>query len=59
MSTHDLIREQFEIYITENAKFESKGVKVAGTRARKALNELQKLTRIRRKEIQSTKNASS
>lgn len=57
MNTHDQIREQFEHYIAENAKFQEKGVKVAGTRARKALNELVKLARVRRKEIQDAKNA--
>lgn len=57
MSTHDQIREQFEAYISENTKFAEKGVKVAGTRARKALNELTKLARLRRKEIQDQKNA--
>lgn len=57
MNTHDQIREQFEMYIAENAKFEDKGVKVAGTRARKALNELTKLARVRRKEIQDLKNS--
>ena len=59
MNTHDKIREQFEMYIAENAKFEEKGVKVAGTRARKALNELTKLARIRRKEIQDVKNSTA
>lgn len=57
MNTHDQIREQFEHYIAENAKFTEKGVKVAGTRARKALNELTKLAKLRRKEIQDAKNA--
>lgn len=57
MNTHDQIREQFEHYIAENAKFVEKGVKVAGTRARKALNELTKLAKIRRKEIQDIKNS--
>ena len=55
--THESIREQFEHYIVENTKFAEKGVKVAGTRARKALNELGKLAKVRRKEIQDTKNA--
>ena len=55
--THESIREQFEQYIVENAKFTEKGVKVAGTRARKALNELGKLAKVRRKEIQDAKNA--
>lgn len=58
-STQDSIREQFEAYIAENAKFTEKGVKVAGTRARKALNELTKLAKVRRKEIQDEKNAAS
>jgi hypothetical protein len=57
MNTHDQIREQFEQYIAENAKFAEKGVKVAGTRARKALNEIGKLSKVRRKEIQEEKNA--
>ncbi len=55
-STHEEIREQFEAYIVENSKFDEKGVKVAGTRARKALNELTKLAKVRRKEIQDIKN---
>ena len=59
MNTHDEIREQFEMYIAENAKFEEKGVKVAGARARTALNELTKLARIRRKEIQDVKNSTA
>jgi|TARA_R110000824_G_scaffold20817_20_gene78122 hypothetical protein len=56
MNTHDQIREQFEQYIAENAKFAEKQIKVAGTRARKALNEIGKLTKVRRKEIQEEKN---
>lgn len=55
--THESIRENFEHYIAENAKFTEKGVKVAGTRARKALNEIGKLVKVRRKEIQEAKNA--
>ena len=55
-NTHEEIRAQFEAYIVENVKFEEKGVKVAGTRARKALNELTKLAKLRRKEIQDAKN---
>lgn len=56
MNTHDQIREQFENYIAENVKFTDKGVKAAGTRARKALNEIVKLAKTRRKEIQEIKN---
>ena len=41
----------------ESAKFEDKGVKASATRARKALGELGKLSKERRKEIQDKKNA--
>lgn len=56
LSTHDQILEQIEIYHLNNEKFEEKFNKAAGTRARKALNELVKLSRARRKEIQDKKN---
>jgi N-glycosylase/DNA lyase len=56
MSLHDEIVEQFEAYVAENQKFEEKGVKAAAARARKALGELGKLTKERRKEIQEKKN---
>ena len=39
--------------------FTDKGVKAAGTRARKALMELGKLVKARRKEIQEAKNSAS
>jgi DNA-directed RNA polymerase subunit F len=58
LSTHDLILEQLEIYHQNNIKFEEKFNKAAGTRARKALNELVKLARTRRKEIQDKKKES-
>jgi hypothetical protein len=45
----------FETYLSENQKFEEKGNKAAGTRARKALAELSKLAKERRKEIQESK----
>ncbi len=54
---HDKILEQVEAYLEENAKFEEKGVKAAAARARKALGEIGKLTKERRKEIQEKKNA--
>ena len=57
MSYHDEMVKQWETYVSENAKFEEKGVKAAGTRARKALGELAKLAKERRKEIQDAKNA--
>lgn len=55
--THNLIVEAIDIYLEENAKFEDKGNKAAGTRARKALMDLKKLATTRRSEIQSKKNA--
>ena len=57
MSIHDEIMSQFDSYINESAKFEEKGVKASAARARKALGELGKLTKSRRKEIQEKKNA--
>jgi|TARA_B100002003_G_scaffold139146_1_gene128769 N-glycosylase/DNA lyase len=57
MSLHDEIISQFDSYINESAKFEEKGVKASAARARKALGELGKLTKSRRKEIQEKKSA--
>lgn len=45
----------FQTYLTEKDKFDG-GNKSAGTRARKALSEVGKLTKEIRKEIQETKN---
>jgi len=56
MTTHEQLLEQLEIYHAENQKFDEKFNKAAGTRARKALNEIGKLTKVRRKEIQDRKN---
>jgi hypothetical protein len=56
LTTHDQILEQIEIYHQNNEKFQEKFNKAAGTRARKALNEIIKLSRTRRKEIQEKKN---
>lgn len=53
--THDMIVSLIDTYITENEKF-LKGNKLAGTRARKALTEIGKVVKIRRKEIQDIKN---
>ena len=55
MATHDDIKAAVEKYIAESEAFESKGVKAAATRARAALNDLGKLTKVRRKEIQDKK----
>jgi len=57
MTNHENLVHLFETYVSENEKFEIKGVKAAGTRARKALAELTKFAKERRKEIQETKSA--
>jgi hypothetical protein len=57
MTNHENLVHLFETYVSENEKFEVKGVKAAGTRARKALAELTKLAKERRKEIQESKTA--
>ena len=55
-SIHDEIVLAFNVYIKESESFESKNVKAAAARARKALGELGKLTKSRRMEIQEKKN---
>jgi len=57
MSIHEQIIQQYETYIKESEAFETKGVKAAATRARKALGELGKLSKSRRAEIQEKKNS--
>ena len=57
MSTNAEIMEAIDTYQTENAKFEEKGVKASAARARKALGDIGKLTKVRRKEIQDKKNS--
>jgi hypothetical protein len=56
-TTHDSIMAAIQNYSEENSKFTEKGIKASATRARKALAELGKLIKARRKEIQETKNA--
>jgi hypothetical protein len=58
MNLHEQIVESFNTYVSEAESFDEKGVKVAGTRARKALGELTKLAKSRRAEIQDKKNNS-
>jgi N-glycosylase/DNA lyase len=53
---HDQIVQAFNNYLTEAQTFDEKGVKAAAARARKALGDLGKLTKDRRKEIQDKKN---
>ena len=56
MTIHEQIEEQMAIYLKESEAFETKGVKAAAARARKALGEIGKLAKERRKEIQEKKN---
>jgi hypothetical protein len=51
------LTEQFNSFTEEVEKFNEKGVAAAGTRARKALLEIAKLTKVIRKDIQDVKNA--
>ena len=55
MTNHESLVNLFENYLKENAKFEEKSNKSAGTRARKALSEMAKVIKERRKEIQESK----
>lgn len=54
---HDLIKEQFAVYLAENEKFAEKGVKASAARARKALQEIGRALKERRKEIMDEKAA--
>jgi hypothetical protein len=56
-ANHDAIKTAFETYLAENEKFTSKGVKASAARARKALQELGKALKERRKEITAEKEA--
>jgi hypothetical protein len=57
MTTHEQLVEAFNNYIAENEKFTTKGVKAAAARARKALQEMSKGVKERRKEITAEKEA--
>jgi hypothetical protein len=54
-ATTDQINAAFADWQENDAKFTDKGNKAAGTRARKALLELGKLTKVRRAEISEAK----
>ncbi len=56
MTVHEQIVAEFDAYVKENEKLMEKGVKASATRARKALAELTKLAKERRKEIQAYKD---
>jgi len=53
---HEQIVQAYNNYLAEAETFEDKNVKAAAARARKALGDLGKLTKDRRKEIQDRKN---
>ena len=48
---------QYQTFSENVSKFSEAGNKAAGTRARKALSEITKLAKVRRKEIQEKKNS--
>jgi N-glycosylase/DNA lyase len=56
MTLHEEIVQAYNNYLAEAETFDEKGVKAAAARARKALGDLGKLTKERRKEIQDRKN---
>lgn len=51
------IETQFEIFVDNVSKFNEKGNASAGTRARKALLEISKISKDLRKQIQEKKNS--
>lgn len=55
-ATHQEILDAIEAYKSEHSKFEEKGVAASAARARSALGNLAKLAKVRRAEIQETKN---
>jgi hypothetical protein len=55
-NTVEQLKRTFEQFLSEDSKF-SGGNNAAGTRARKALQELTKLVKARRNEITEEKNA--
>ena len=58
MSTiHDQIISEYENYLKESESFDTKNVKAPAARARKALGNIGKLAKDRRKEIQEKKNS--
>ncbi|MDC0205698.1 hypothetical protein OAL04_00470 [Nitrospinae bacterium] len=53
--THDQIVSAYKTYLAEHETFETKNVKAAAARARKALGDIAKLAKVRRAEIQERK----
>lgn len=56
-SIHERIVAEYEAYLKEADAFDTKNVKAAAARARKALGNISKLAKSRRAEIQERKNA--
>lgn len=54
-STVEQLKRAFEAFLAEDAKFVA-GNNAAGTRSRKALQEVSKLVKVRRNEITEEKN---
>ena len=57
MTNHETLKTAFDTYMAENEKFTGKGIKAAAARARKALQEMSKAIKERRKEITAEKEA--
>jgi len=55
MTLHEQMQEEFAKYLAESEKFEEKNIKASAARARKALGEMAKIAKERRKEIQEKK----
>ena len=59
MTHHEIIIAAYEAYVAENQKFTERKVKASAARARKALQDLSKALKERRKEIVAEKEAMS
>ena len=57
MTNHETLKTAFDTYMAENEKFTGKGVKAAAARARKALQEMSRAIKERRKEITAEKES--
>lgn len=51
MTTHEELKKEIETYLQENEKFTLKGIKSSATKARNALSNIAKLSKVRRAEI--------
>lgn len=57
--TVEQLKNAFANFLAEDERFTTKGVKASAARARKALGEMTKLAKVRRKEIQDAKLAAA